>query len=100
FFAQSDFFSFPLLAAIALWALWACRRQRPTLLAICAVHTLAVLSYIPFVGLTLDRSHKFLVTIGQSGWWIPVPGIRPTAFFLKAIAYGYSDQPIFLHAAF
>lgn len=90
----SDLFAILLLIAINLWALAQCHRHSDRLSRWLMANIAGALLFLPQLDIMLARAD--LILLKAQSWWIPRPTLWSFLFYLKTIAFGYSDQkPLF-----
>ena len=85
----SDLFAAPLLIGVSVWFLIQLRgrfdRMRGWLLANIA----GVLLFLPQLGIMLKKANDIMLKSEQ--WWVPKPSLWSSVFYVKTIAFGYSN---------
>ncbi|MDX9974464.1 MAG: glycosyltransferase family 39 protein, partial [FCB group bacterium] len=88
----AQFFMGPLLVMLNLWFLAVIRSFPGRFRNWFAANTVAFILVIPVLLFALNRSHALFVEADR--WWVPRPTPALVAFYLKTLAFGYSDlQP-------
>jgi mannosyltransferase len=90
----SESFAAPLLMAVNVWAIVQVRGNRDRIAAWVVANVSGALLFLPYLGIMLKRM-QFLPGNADT-WWIPRPSLWSAAFYLKTLAFGYSDlDPMF-----
>ena len=90
----SEYHAGPLLFAANLWVMaqlpWRTDRLRGWFVANLA----AVVLFLPHAGVMLYKTRSIMVEVED--WWVERPTVWTIAFYLKSLAFGYSDsEPYF-----
>ncbi|MBN2311582.1 MAG: glycosyltransferase family 39 protein [Candidatus Hydrogenedentes bacterium] len=85
----SEFFAGPLLVAVNLWALVQFRGRWNRLPGWLLANFAGALLFLPYCAVLLDKVHNIM--IAPEHWWVPKPTPWIALFYLKTIAFGYSD---------
>ena len=86
----SDLFAAPLLVSANVWYLLR-KGNRWTDLRRWALANLAgAVLFLPQLGIMLTKFNT--VISNPAHWWVPEPSLQSLAFYLKAVAFGYSDS--------
>lgn len=89
----AQFFIGPLLFFVNIWFIIFARAHKGRFLRWAAANAVAVVLIVPMILFTLWRAHAVL---GGSDWWVPRPTPATVGFYIKTLAYGYSDhEPYF-----
>jgi len=86
----SEYFAGPMLVAINLWAIGCLWKQPNRTVGWLAGNLLGVILLIPTLFVLLQKVDSTL--INPNKFWIPPPSFMGVLFYLKAIAFGYSDR--------
>ncbi len=90
----SDLFASLLLVAINVWALAQLPRLRDRIPGWVAGNVAGALLFLPQLQVMLLKAHNIFFECET--WWVSTPTVWTLAFYLKAIAFGYSDhKPLF-----
>lgn len=90
----SDVFALPLLIGLNLWFLLQLRGRMNRVPGWIIGNLVGAVLFLPFLGILLRRAN--IALIQPVAWWIPQPTPLHVAYFLKTIAFGYSDaDPLF-----
>ncbi len=90
----SDVFALPLLIGLNIWFLLQIRGRMNRLPGWIIGNLVGAVLFLPFLGILLRRAN--IALIQPVVWWIPQPTPLHVVFFLKTIAFGYSDvEPFF-----
>jgi len=93
----SEFFAAPLLIGINLWFLSQLRGRLDQLRWWIPSNIAGVLLFLPQLRIALQKVNNVILASG--GWWIPKPNLWSVVFYLKTIAFGYSNlEPHFKFA--
>ncbi len=85
----SEFFSGPLLLAANIWFLLMVRQYPGRIKGWFVANLLGALSFAPQLLIALDAARTIL--IDTTYWWLPAPTPMSVLFYIKALAFGYSD---------
>ena len=90
----SELFAGPLLVAVNLWALTQMPARPGRFKAWFFANTVGALLFLPQLGVMLKAARAIMVD--STTWWLPPPNLYSVVFYLKTLAFGYSDtQPLF-----
>lgn len=94
----SDLFVAPLLVALNLWFLGQARRRSDRMLGWILGNVFGAVLFLPQLGVMLYKASRIM--IDSETWWLPRPTPVTAAFFVKALAFGYSDLEPWFKVAF
>lgn len=86
----SELFVGPLLVALNLWALARIWNRRDRIPGWILGNLFGALLFVPQLGLMLHKANRILRHADE--WWVREPDLASVAFYLKAVAFGYSDR--------
>lgn len=90
----SEYFAGPMLVALNLWALATMRGRPGRLLPWLIANVAGALLFVPQLLIFIQKAQNIMVDAPV--WWVPRPTGWTVLFFLKTIAFGYSDsEPLF-----
>ncbi len=90
----SELFAGPLLIAVNLWFLLQIAGRKDRLVPWVTANIIGFCLFLPQLGIMLEKASGILIE--SSNWWVPKPTLWGIAFYLKTLAFGYSDlQPHF-----
>jgi mannosyltransferase len=90
----SDVHAGPLLIALNGWFLVTLRGRYRLLLPWFIANGCGFLLFVPYLGIMLPKALAIMVDCPD--WWLPPPDLWSVVFYLKALAFGYSDfEPLF-----
>lgn len=94
----TEIFVGPLLIAINLWAIFLLRSKPGLWRGWLAGNALAVLLFLPWLGIMYQRAVATMVK--AENWWVPPPSLAGAGFYFKAVAFGYSGVKPWFKIAF
>jgi len=95
----SELFAGPLLIGVNLWFLFQLRGRFDRIPGWLVANVVGALLFVPQVGIMLQKADNIMLT--SKSWWVPKPTPWSAVFFLKTIAFGYSNlEPHFKIALF
>ncbi len=86
----TELFVAPMLVAINLWFLATLQGRRDRLRPWIVANVAGALLFVPQLWLMLIKAYRTMVA--STEWWVPPPSILRVLFYLKTIAFGYSDS--------
>ena len=95
----SDFFAGPLLVGVNLWFFLQLRGRLDRIRGWILANVAGALLFLPQVGIMLQKVDNIMLT--SKSWLVPKPNPWSVVFFVKTIAFGYSNlEPHFKIALF
>lgn len=95
----SDLFAGPLLVGVNLWFLMQLRGRGDRLRNWFLANVVGALLFVPQLGVMWRLTRATIIDL--TAWWLPPPSLMRLAFYLKTLAFGYSDaKPWFKIALF
>lgn len=94
----SELFVAPLLVAMNLWFLGQVRSRRDRVPGWLLGNGFGAALFLPQLGVMLHKAGRIM--FDSEAWWLPRPTPVTAAFFVKAIAFGYSDLEPWFKLAF
>ncbi|MCP4644432.1 MAG: hypothetical protein GY851_28575 [bacterium] len=85
----SDFFAGPLLIAVNLWFVWRAWGRWERWPGWLVANIAGALLFVPYLRVTLWKSRSIMVE--ATDWWVHKPTLMSALFYLKSLAFGYSD---------
>ncbi len=85
----SELFAGPLLVAVNLWAMARLVKAPDRLRGWLVANIVGALLFLPQLKIMIDAAKEIL--IDATMWWVPGPSLLGFAFYVKTLAYGYSD---------
>ena len=86
----SEFFAGPLLVGLNLWFLAQIKGRWNRLPKWLLANALGALLFAPHLAVFTQKVGS-IFGVGAQNWWIPRPTLWAVLFFVKAVAFGYSD---------
>jgi len=85
----SEFFAGPLLLGVNLWFLLQLRGRLDRLRGWILANIAGAVLFLPQIGIMLQKVDNIMFT--SKSWWVPKPTPWSAVFFVKTIAFGYSN---------
>jgi hypothetical protein len=92
----TEIFVGPLLIALNLWVLAQLPATPDRWKGWVGGNTLGALLFAPWLGIMIVKAIGTMVT--AETWWIPPPSPTGVAFYVKAVAFGYTAPPVYKFA--
>lgn len=89
----TEIFVGPLLVALNLWALSQLFTKRDRWKGWVAGNVLGAVLFVPWLGIMVRKAVGTM--IDAESWWVPAPSLLGIAFYIKAVAIGYTAPPMY-----
>ncbi|MBX7256842.1 MAG: glycosyltransferase family 39 protein [Candidatus Hydrogenedentes bacterium] len=85
----TELFVGPMLVAVNLWVLATLRGRRDRVKPWIIANVVGALLFVPQLWLMVIKAYRTMVA--STEWWVPPPSLLQLFFYVKTIAFGYSD---------